>query len=285
MGKVAKKYEELVITDDFMFGKVFRNPEHCRKLLEIILGAKIQKLVFIDNQESLNPDYQAKGIRLDVYAGDDGNTVYDVEMQTGLEDSLPRRSRYYQSVIDISLIEKGADYRDLKKSYVIFICTFDPFGMGSSVYHFENLCRDKPFLRLGDETEKIFLNTRGTVEDADGELKNLLKYFDSLVPQDAFTKELDRAVEKAKEHREWRTEYMRMTAWEQDVRAEGRAEGKLINLINQIRRKIAKGKTPEAIAEDLDEELEKVKRVYDVVSRHSPEDDIEEILRELAEEV
>ncbi len=110
---------------------------------------------------------------------------------------------------------------------------------------------------------------------------------------------------------------MKLTLWEQDIRyeartegreegieegraegkakgiaegkaagiVEGRAEGELINLINLIRRKIAKGKTLEAIAEDLDEELEKVKRVYDVVSRHSPDDDIEVILREVAERV
>lgn len=66
-----KKYEELTIVDDFMFGKVMGNPKHCKKLLEIILGVKIRKIMFIDDQQSIAPDYRAKGIRIDVYADDD----------------------------------------------------------------------------------------------------------------------------------------------------------------------------------------------------------------------
>ncbi len=79
MEKKAKKYEELTIVDDFMFGKVLNHPERCRQLLEIILGVKIRKVVFIDSQESLNPDYRAKGIRLDIYVEDSKNTVYNVD--------------------------------------------------------------------------------------------------------------------------------------------------------------------------------------------------------------
>lgn len=81
MERKRKKYEELIITDDFMFGKVMRHPERCGKLLEIILGVKIREVVFLDDQESLNPDYKAKGIRLDIYLEDAGNSVYNVEMQ------------------------------------------------------------------------------------------------------------------------------------------------------------------------------------------------------------
>lgn len=84
MERKSKKYEDLVITDDFMFGKVMRHPERCRKLLEIILGVKIGKVVFLDDQETMRPDYKAKGIRLDIYLEDAGNSVYNVEMQARL---------------------------------------------------------------------------------------------------------------------------------------------------------------------------------------------------------
>ncbi len=75
MGRERKKYEELTIVDDFMFGKVMRHPGRCRRLLELILGVRIRKVVFLDDQETMNPDYAAKGIRMDIYLEDADNTA------------------------------------------------------------------------------------------------------------------------------------------------------------------------------------------------------------------
>ena len=58
------------------------------------------------------------GIRFDVYSEDDSGIVYDCEMQTSKKDNLPKRTRYYQGMIDLNLLERGADYKELKKSYV-----------------------------------------------------------------------------------------------------------------------------------------------------------------------
>jgi predicted transposase/invertase (TIGR01784 family) len=68
-----------------------------------------------------------RGIRLDVYAEDNENQIFDIEMQTTRQKNLSKRSRYYQGMMDLDLINRGADFRELKKSYVIFICMNDPF--------------------------------------------------------------------------------------------------------------------------------------------------------------
>ncbi len=282
-----KKYEDLVITDDFMFGKVMRHPQRCRKLLEMLLGVKIREVVFLEDQEFLNPDYAAKGIRMDVYLEDAGNAVYNVEMQTENTGELPERSRYYQAVIDINLIKRGEDYAALKKSYVIFICTFDLFGAGRQIYHFENLCREDPAIRLDDGTEKIFLNTKGrkeskaAPEEVGEDLWNLLGYLEGAAPCDAYTEELDKAVRTAREHREWRREYMKLEVMRWDMRREGRAEGRTEVLISQLYRKIKKGKTLEEIAEDLEEEADKIKPIYDMVVKYLPNYEPEKILEKL----
>ena len=281
MGRTVKKYEELTIIDDFMFGKVMRNPKHCKKLLEIILDVKIRKIIFIDDQQALNPDYRARSIRIDVYVEDDADTVYTVEMQARNTGELPVRSRYYQSVVDINLIEKGLDYEQLKKNYVIFICTFDPFGRGRHIYHFENLCREDPAVHLEDGTEKIFLNTKGTIDDVDGELRSVLYYFESLVPQDAFTGELEESVTAARVHKEWRQEYMKLELMMMDSRREGRAEGEIKKLVDLVCCKLAKGKTPEVIAEDLEGDFGEVKRICDTATKYAPDYDAEIILQEL----
>ena len=60
----------------------------------------------------------ARSVRLDVYIKDNKNTIYNVEMQTTNPRNLPKRSRYYQGMIDLNLIEKGENFNKLNKSYM-----------------------------------------------------------------------------------------------------------------------------------------------------------------------
>ena len=120
-----KKYEELDITDPFIFAKVMSEKELCKPLLENILNIKIRDIVYVDYEETIQMTVKSKGIRLDIYVEDDDNTVFNLEMQTTTYKELPKRSRYYQGIIDLNMIEKGESYDILKESYVIFICTFD----------------------------------------------------------------------------------------------------------------------------------------------------------------
>lgn len=48
----------------------------------------------------------------------------------------------------------------LKQSFVIFVCTFDPFHIGRHVYTVENRCVEDTNLLLNDATQKIILNQR-----------------------------------------------------------------------------------------------------------------------------
>ena len=120
-----KKYEELDITDPFIFAKVMSEKELCKPLLENILNIKIRDIVYVDYEETIQMTAKSKGIRLDIYVEDDNNTVFNIEMQTTTYKELPKRSRYYQGIIDLNMIEKDESYDILKESYVIFICTFD----------------------------------------------------------------------------------------------------------------------------------------------------------------
>ena len=125
-----------------------------------------------------------------------------------LKDNLPKRMRYYQGMIDLNILEKGENYKNLKKSFVIFICTFDLFGLGRHVYTFENRCIEDLELPLGDDTTKIILNTKGTLDDVSPEMKKLLNYIDGEAPSDEFTEELEQAVKKVRDNEKWRLDYM-----------------------------------------------------------------------------
>ena len=205
---MAKPIEELTIVDDFMFGAVMRDPKLCRPLLELILGVKIRKIEYPELQKSIDARYGSKAIRLDVYVEDEAGTVYDVEIQTTEKKHLPKRTRYYQGVIDLHILEKGEDYTALRKSFVIFICTYDPFGKGRWVYTFENRCLEDQGIALGDGAVKIILNTKGHVGEVSAGLRALLRYMDGFAPESGYTKALDSAVTDVRKDEKWRREYM-----------------------------------------------------------------------------
>ncbi|MBD5096314.1 MAG: Rpn family recombination-promoting nuclease/putative transposase [Lachnospiraceae bacterium] len=203
-----KSFEELEFKDDFMFGVIMRNPKYCKPFLETILGIKVSSIKYPKTQEIIDLTANAKSVRLDVYVEDEHDTVYNIEMQVGINKNLPKRSRYYQGMIDLNILEKGEDYKNLKRSYIIFICTFDLFGKGRHIYTFENRCLQDYGIALGDETTKIILNTKGTMDDISLEMKRLLDYIDGQEASDKFTKNLETAVKAVKNNEKWRVEHM-----------------------------------------------------------------------------
>ena len=222
---MEKAFEELQIKDDFMFSVIMRNPKFCKPFLERILGIKISHIEYPKSQETIDISADAKSVRLDIYVEDGKETVYNIEMQTTENRNLPKRTRYYQGMIDLNILEKGDNYKNLKRSFVIFICTFDLFGEGRHIYTFENRCIQNLDLGLGDDTTKIILNTKGTMDDVTPEMKKLLDFTDGKEPEDDFTRELDEAVQSVRKNEKWRLDYMTLQMNYQEKYEQGYDEG------------------------------------------------------------
>ena len=155
-------------------------------------------------------------------------------MQVSHTKELPKRSRYYQSMIDLQLIDKGQLYDELKRSYVIFICPFDLYGKGRHIYTFENICKEDGSISMGDEAVKIFLNAKGTLDDVSDELEAFLDYVAGKKPKDAYVERLEEAVKEAKKNREWRHEYMTLLMRDQENVKKGEEMlAKLIILLSE----------------------------------------------------
>ena len=159
-----KTLQELTIKDNFMFGAVMSEPENCRLLLERILEMPIER-VEVSKEKTIVYNVDYKGIRLDVYAKDEKNTRYNVEMQTVQEPGLDNRMRYYHSQIDMELLLSGLSYKELPDTYVIFICDFDPYGKGKYRYTKKSLCKEVPELSMANGAHTILLSTEGKNED------------------------------------------------------------------------------------------------------------------------
>lgn len=240
MGRI-KTWDELTISDNFLFLRVMRNQRLCKHLLEKILRVRIHRLSYPVTEKSIDIRYDSKSVRLDVFVEDDTGTLYDIEMQTtdgATPDELPKRARYYQAMMDMDVLNKGELYTKLRKTFVIFICTFDPFGTGKSVYTFHETCEEDPSIPMGDETTKIFLNSQGGREGLDPDVAAFLDYVNGKVAKGKFTKDIAAEVQRVREHKETRVEYMTLAMELQrqrddgysvghaDGRKEGRAEGR-----------------------------------------------------------
>ena len=147
-------------------------------------------------------------------------------VQTTDKRDLPRRMRYYQSVIDQEVLKPGAHYRSLPPSYVIFICGFDPFGLDRCVYTFENRCLEVPQLGLGDGAVKVLVNIRGLREGVSAELRELLDYLSTGTVSGPASRVLSNAVDHVKQSEERRREYMLSMVRDMELKAEAREEGR-----------------------------------------------------------
>ncbi|MEY8296122.1 Rpn family recombination-promoting nuclease/putative transposase [Emergencia timonensis] len=171
------------ITNPLVFAIVMKDAELCRELIERILpGRKISKIRFpeppsSETEKTIIPGLYAKSVRLDVLF-EDGESWNDIEMQVQKQSYLPLRGRYYHAAMDINQLHAGAEYTELRPSFVIFICTFDHYGMGEPVYSFEKYDVKKS-LPYGDGTFTIILNTTCPKEKVPEPLREFFCYLSS----------------------------------------------------------------------------------------------------------
>ena len=239
-------------TNDFIFVLVMRDPDICKGIAELIIPDEEIGEVKIAASENSLPDEKnekdeleialqacldfgkdMRGVRFDAYVKTADKWI-DIEMQTTNKHDLEKRSRYYQALMDTDCLEKGGKFKDLKNTYVVFICTFDYLGLGEPMYVVESYIR-KNDLHFNDGTSKILLNTKCSPDKVPEKLKSFYEYINDPSKIDSKLVEgIDERVQKYNTP-EWRErlvtlEYMIAEAKEEGIeqgRTEGLAEGEV----------------------------------------------------------
>lgn len=227
---MAKRFEDLTFADDGMFQAVLRDPKISAELVERLLGIRVAHVEYPKLEKVIAPFYTTKGVRLDVYLKDE-NRIIDVEMQSHPQEALGKRTRYYQSMIDMDSLMKGEDYTKLKESYVLFICKDDPFKdkderhYGLPRYTFRNACLEDNSVNLDDKSLKMVYNASAYEKEKDEKIRALLRFVRTNEPgTDDFASRLSAVVEKLKENEKFRQEYAAMNLHDQDLIRETRKE-------------------------------------------------------------
>lgn len=242
---MKKALKDLTLLSKFLFDQTMDIPEAHEAALRIILSDEnLHLLNPAQTEKELRTAPWLRSIRLDVYALDEDLTVYDTEMQAEYRQDLMKRSRYYQALIDSSLLEPGSvDFNQLNDSCIIMICPFDLFGKGKYCCTFRSYCEEDKNLMLDDGAVRIFLNTRGeNADEVSRELVDFLHYVENadeelvLKSGSENLKKIHAWVKRIKSSEEMGVRYMQ--TWEEKIldmqrgKAEGKVEGKAENIIS-----------------------------------------------------
>ena len=226
------KFQDLNLSDDFLFSKVMGDETVLRPVVEKILGIRIREMTIVQPQKMIEIEPDSKGIRLDIMADDEEGSRYSVEMQNENEYNINKRSRYYHSMMDLDLLQRGERYQDLRKNIVIFICTFQPFvKFRLHRYVFEKRCLQEPELALDDEMTTVILSTKGSEKDIDEEMLSFLRYMEDSREEVAAGSEGDlvklvhEKVRVIKQSKVREAEYMKLQERDRKNYLEGREEG------------------------------------------------------------
>ena len=206
-------FEELTITNRFMFSIVFSRKEIAKPFLEAILGIKIHELRDPVPEKTIDVSPVSKGVRYDVFTkevGPDGETLrsFDIELQMEDTKEIPKRARFYQAMRDSESLSRGEKYRNLKDLYIIFICPDDIFGKGRAVYRFKNLEVDDPKIEMGDLSFKNFYIFNKYREVAEKAIRDYLEYFATNKAISPETEDIDRLVKWYQTDSNTRIRYM-----------------------------------------------------------------------------
>ena len=218
-------------TNGEIFKVVMQDESIAAEIISIILNRKVRKIKNYSTQKDKKTTKFSRGVRFDLCFEDD-EAIYDVEMQNSSAFDMGRRCRYYQGMIDSDILGVSEDYDNLKDSYIIFLCTYDPFNLEQPIYTFESVCTDNAECSVGDALKletgaKIVICNALAYKKTNDNLRSLLKYLTThkVTKNNAFIEQIDEAVRYANGDEKVRSAAMISDFKLKDAKNEGIAIG------------------------------------------------------------
>ena len=258
--KESKTLQELNLTDDFLFDVATEELENCKAIIELTTGLRLKSLKWKSGQKVIHNLPGKRGVRLDFIAESEDGRIFDVEMQNRNEGNIPKRTRFYQALIDAPILKSGErGFDKMNPLYIIIICNYDPYGKKKYCYTFDNQCKEVPGLRLGDEVTKLLLSTKGeNEEEVSKELVDFLHYVtesnENGLPDecDERLKRLHESIREIKASADMEVEYMKMEERERIIRDEGKQIGIINGKIESVLELLEdKGQVPEKVKAEI----------------------------------
>lgn len=162
----------MTLMSDILFNAVMNNNKECMEyILKIIMDKADLQVHRVEVQHTV-PNPFSRGVRYDVFATDEQDNEYDIEVQQADSGAVPKRGRYNSSMMDYMYLDKNQYWNKLPNTYVIFITENDVLGGDLPIYHINRHIEELNYQPYGDGTQIIYVN--GAYEVKEGEEKTAL---------------------------------------------------------------------------------------------------------------
>lgn len=165
------------LSDFALFLSVMKEKKAYQNVLSIILNEPDVKVAEVKVEQVILNKFGKRAIRLDAWGRTEDDRQVNIEMENyASKDNIPKRSRFYQGLLDTPILKAGkkTKYRELPSTIIIFITQEDIFNKDLAMYTFTEQCEEIQGLHLDDGTKKIFLNMSS--KNGSKELISLLQY-------------------------------------------------------------------------------------------------------------
>lgn len=264
-----EKIQEFNLTSDLFAGKVFEDLAACQELCQILMQDPELRLKNVKTQYVIR-NLEHHSVQLDILTETVNGSLINVELQMYREKSPLRRTRYYTSCIDMSILDKGKEYHELPYVTILYITRGDFIGGRKGFYQIRRTAEGKTAatVELDNGVCEKYFNLKYTTGSK--QINELLQY---LKKSDPFyhTKEFPRIVERVNFYKVQKkgvdimceiADRIRQEG-KNEGREEGRIEGKIEGRIEAILELLAElGKIPVRIVQQIRQETD-----IDVLSR------------------
>ena len=216
------------LTSDLFAGKVFEDVGACQELCKILLQDENIVLKDVKTQYIIR-NLENHSVELDILAEEISGRLINVELQMYKEPAPFKRTRYYLSSIDMSILEKGRPYYELPDVTVVYITREDFIG-GKRGHYDRNISPEGQKINtfLNNGQHENYFNLEYPTDDA--KINELLEYLKS---SDPFyqTENFPRIVERVKYFKIQKEGVTIMCEIADRIRQEGKESGKAEGII------------------------------------------------------
>ena len=230
-----KRVQEFNLTSDLFASKVFEDVKACQELCRLLLRDQSIVLQNVRTQYVIR-NLVTHSMELDILVERNNGDVIGVEIQMYDEESPFKRTRYYLSGIDMSILEKGKDYSELPAVTMVYLTKEDIIGGGKGGYLIErkeNIMENltdtdsgqNETINISNEVKEWYYNLKCRTGDA--KIDELLAYFKDSDPYYK-TETFPRIVERVRYFKIQKKGVDIMCEIADRIREEGREEGKSV---------------------------------------------------------
>ena len=250
------------LTSDLFAGKVFEDVAACQELCRLLLRDGAVALNSVRTQYVIR-NLETHSMELDIMAERKGGGVVGIEIQMYEEIAPLKRTRYYLSGIDMSILEKGKDYDRLPTVTMVYLTDKDFIGGGRGSYLIERKISDRENATDAGIRKRKAVNVSNGVKEryynlecptGNAKLDELFAYFKDSDPHYR-TETFPRIVERVRYFKVNEKGVNIMCKIADRIREEGREAGKIESKIEDILELLEElGQVPQRIVELINEQ-------------------------------